>query len=222
MLVRNHAASSHRLWRPCSHRTGRHERKMPFMQYFFLCCGYVSYTKLCQRCNVARSNKFLLIYSHQDPLMIDWYREGLNLWTCLNPSLEPGWLGNWSHKDTATPQHWLFSRQGIVMSMLIPCRPTLCLVVPADLINNEKIEHKVTWQLMCMYIYSDRCIYAWLHDFIWYIMLCVCGMIICGKLSHGCFCQINIWRHLDSWKGALLLLQMPGSILKTWKISWFL
>lgn len=80
--------------------------------------------KICQRCNVARSNKFLFICSHQDPLMIDWYREGLNLWPCLNPSLEPGWLGNWSHKDTATPQHWLFSRQGTVRSMLIPCRPT--------------------------------------------------------------------------------------------------
>lgn len=122
MLVRNHAASSHRLWRPCSHRRGRHERKMPFMQYFFLCCGYVSYTKYVK--DVARSNKFLFVCSHQDPLMIDWYHEGLNLWPCLNPSLEPGWLGNWSHKDTATPQHWLFSRQGTVRSMLIPCRPT--------------------------------------------------------------------------------------------------
>lgn len=158
MLVRNHAASSHRLWRPCSHRTGRHERKMPFMRWLFLCCGYVSYTKYVK--DVARSNKFLFICSHEDPLMIDWYREGLNLWTCLNPSLEPGWLGNWSHKDTATPQHWLFSRQGIVMSMLIPCRPTLCLVVPADLINNEKIEHKVTWQLMCIYFvqYAVICV----------------------------------------------------------------
>ncbi len=186
MLVRNRAASSHRLWRPCSHRRRNVGMKGRCRSCsIFWCCGIVSYTKHVK--DIARSNNFLFIRSHQDPSMIDWYHERLNPWTCMDilEPFEPGWLGNWSHKDTATPQHWLFSRQGTVMSirmsMLIPCQPALCLV-PADLINNEKIEHKVTWQLMCMYIVHDNeytvtdvrtYIYIILYDISYYVM-CVC------------------------------------------------